>query len=99
MKYSWDNNKNRLNQHKHGFDFSDAHRIFEGNMPLLVMVDESGNYAETRYKGIGIINHTAVVVIFAECESDTVRVISLRKATRYEKKQHEKFIKDRLETY
>jgi uncharacterized DUF497 family protein len=43
-----------------------------------------------------IRGHT-VQVVFAERDPDTIRIISLRKATRRESEQYEKAIQDRLE--
>ena len=40
----------------------------------------------------------AAVVAFTERGPDTIRVISLRKATHRERKQYEKAIQDELET-
>jgi hypothetical protein len=88
MKFEWDENKNNLNIIKHGFDFNDANAIFDA--PILVILDTRENYNEDRYIGIGILDKTIVVIVFTEdTEKDIVRVISLRKATKNERKIHE----------
>ena len=38
MKFEWDEQKNQENIKKHGFDFSDAHKVFE--LPMLVNLDD-----------------------------------------------------------
>ena len=73
---------------KHGFDFADAWYIF--NEPMIVIQDTRENYGEDRFIGIGIISNIVVVIVFTEnTESDTVRVISIRKATKNEREIYE----------
>ncbi len=98
MKIIWDEAKNKRNIMVHGFDFVDAERVFQS--PLLVRLDTREDYGEDRWQGIGMLDgRIVVVVIFTEPNSDTVRVISLRKATKYERTEYEKQIKDKLGTY
>ena len=94
MKFEWDENKNRINQAKHGFDFADAFRIF--NLPMLFELDERENYGETRYFGIGLLYERVVVVIYTEPKRNTIRIISLRKALSQERKRYEQYLKNRL---
>jgi hypothetical protein len=95
MKIEWDETKNRANIRKHGFDFLDAEEVFRG--PLLVDADLREDYGEKRWRGIGRIGGRIVRVIFAEREAETIRMISLRKATSHECKEFEKAIQDGLE--
>ena len=94
MKFEWDENKNRINQIKHGFDFADAFRIF--NLPMLIQLDERENYEEPRYFGIGLLYETVVVVIYTEPKKNIIRIISLRKALSQERKRYEQYLKNRL---
>ena len=95
MEFVWDEKKNQLNIKKHGFDFTDAWEIF--NKVLLTFPDNSQDYGEERWIGIGMLsNGTVVVVVFVEKDDDTIRIISMRKANKYEKSRYEKEIKDRL---
>jgi uncharacterized protein len=88
MIFEWDENKNNLNIKKHGFDFEDAYIIF--NMPMLVISDTREDYGEDRYIGIGILKKAVVVIVYTEStEKDMIRVISLRKATKNERKIYE----------
>jgi uncharacterized DUF497 family protein len=87
MKYEWDPHKNQLNRQNHKLDFADAPLIFE--QPLLVKLDEREDYGENRWIGIGLLYMRVVVIVFTEPHPDTIRVISLRKATSYERKQYE----------
>lgn len=47
MKFEWDENKNRLNQTKHGISFEEAKEVF--NDPLhLSKLDHRFSYSEER---------------------------------------------------
>lgn len=95
MKLIWDRRKNEINIEKHGMDFADAHKIFES--PMMVGLDERKEYGEERWIGIGLLDNTRVVVIvFTESEEDTIRVISLRKATTDERKKYEQDYKNQF---
>lgn len=97
MKFEWDEAKNRQNIKKHGFDLTDAQGLFTGDMPFLVSLDAEADYGEDRWIGIGILEGiVVVVVIFTERGGDTIRIISLRKATSKERKAYEKEIQNRL---
>lgn len=95
MEFVWDEKKNRLNIKKHGFDFADAWEVF--NKVLLASLDDSQDYGEQRWIGIGMLNNGIVVVIvFVEQDDDIIRIISMRKANKNEKSRYEKEIKNRL---
>jgi uncharacterized DUF497 family protein len=51
-----------------------------------------------RWVGLGMIGARIAYVVFVERDSETVRVISLRKASNRERKAYEKTIQGRLET-
>ncbi len=95
MKFEWDEGKNQSNLIKHGFDFTDAYRIF--NLPMVVELDERDNYGEDRFVAIGLLNGRVVVIVYTEPDDETIRIISLRKALSYERKYYEQYIKNRLD--
>ncbi len=95
MKFEWDEAKNRANVRKHGFDFADAEEIFRG--VLIVDADTRRDYGESRWTGLGIVGGRVAHVVFAESGLETIRIISLRKATSRERKEFEKAVEDRLE--
>jgi uncharacterized protein len=86
MQFEWDERKNRRNQAQHGLDFAEAERVF--TPALFVDIDDREDYGEERYVGLGLLDERVVVVIFTQPDEDTIRVISLRKATSYERKQY-----------
>jgi uncharacterized protein len=94
MNFEWDERKNEVNIDKHGFDFSDAHRIFD--LPMAVDLDQRNDYGEDRWIGTGLLNGRVVVVIYTEPDGQTVRIISLRKALSYERRNYEQYLKNGL---
>ena len=98
MVFIWDEKKNQQNIKKHGFDFTDAKQVFD--KVLLASLDDSRDYGEDRWVGIGMLqNGTIVVVVFTEEDDDVIRIISMRKANKNEKEKYEQEIKYRLGPY
>ncbi len=86
MKFEWDKAKNKINIRKRGLDFADAPEIFNG--PMLIQLDTRQDYGEDRWIGLGLINNRVVVVVYTERDKgETIRIISLRKALKYERKR------------
>ncbi len=97
MRFEWDGEKNRANIRKHGFDHADAQELFSGDAPLFVTHDSRRDYGEERWRGVGLLDGVAVVVVvFTERGNDKIRVISLRRADARERKAYEAEIKNRL---
>jgi uncharacterized DUF497 family protein len=95
MKFEWDEAKNEQNIQKHGFDFTNAERVFAGPFPLFVRLDNREDYGEDRWQGIGMLDGVVVVVIvFTEPRTNITRIISMRKATKNERTEYEKRIKN-----
>jgi uncharacterized DUF497 family protein len=94
MNFEWDEQKNRTNIARHGLDFSDAWHLFE--VPMLVAPDTREAYAEQRFVGVGFLKQVVVVVVYAERENDTIRIISLRKALKHERERFGEFLKNEL---
>lgn len=96
MDFEWDEDKNQKNIRKHGLDFGDAWEIFEA--PLLEALDPRTYHGEERWSGIGFLGNRIVVVTFTPRGRDTIRIISLRKALKYERKKFEQAIRNELGT-
>ena len=92
MRFEWDERKNALNVSRHKIDFADVPLVFNG--PMVVGYDDREDYGEDRWIGIGLLRNTVIVVVFIERERDTVRIISARKANRYECQRYAEAIKD-----
>ncbi len=96
MRFEWDAEKNQGNIRKHGFDFADAEEIFAH--PMIIGSDDRESYGEDRWVGIGLLKTTVVVIVYAERDSETIRVISLRKALPHERARYAQTLKDQLGT-
>jgi len=97
VRFEWDENKNRENIRRHGFDFADACEIFD--LPMLVSPDTREAYGESRLIGIGFLRQRIAVIVFAEQDDDTIRIISLRKALKHERERFGTFLRDQLEAH
>jgi len=94
VDFEWDESKNKTNISERDLDFADARQIFDA--PMLVKIDNRKDYGEERFVGIGFLKNLVVVIVFTEPNEQTIRVISLRKALKYEREQFEKYITNQL---
>ncbi|MBH1971952.1 BrnT family toxin [Moraxellaceae bacterium AER2_44_116] len=83
MRYVWDEVKRKTNLEKHGLDFVDAEKVF--NSPLVLFEDNRAAYGEQRMVAIGSLQTLIVVLVHVE-DDNTIRIISMRQATRNETK-------------
>ena len=79
--FVWDEAKRRLNLRKHGIDFADADRIFRG--VTFTAEDTREDYGEQRFLTLGLLEDQVVSVAHTE-QGEEIRIISVRKATKYE---------------
>ena len=82
MAFEWDAGKNAVNLAKHGVDFADASRIFEG--PVLERLDDREDYGETRIAAVGVVEGRELFVVYT-MRGETRRIISARKANQHER--------------
>jgi uncharacterized protein len=87
VQFEWDDEKNEVNIRKHGIDFADVHIMFHA--PMLVDIDDRHVYGEERWIGIGPFYMIIAVIVYTERGDDTIRIISARKATKYEQQRYE----------
>ena len=88
MRFSWDPNKDRLNQRDHGIKFQEATTVFGD--PLAVTVsDPDHSIGEERILTIGQSSSGQLLVVCHLEQGDTIRIISARRATAHERKDYE----------
>jgi uncharacterized DUF497 family protein len=75
---TWDNAKRLANLDKHGLDFADLELEFLVNSVVAPVRDR-------RFKAIGSMRGRVIVVIFAPLGSESVSIISMRRANRKER--------------
>jgi uncharacterized protein len=85
MQFEWDESKRISNLRKHGVDFLDIPPVFDGS--ILTVEDERFDYGENRFVTFGLLQGRVVAVVHTEGD-DYIRVISARKATKYEQKTY-----------
>jgi uncharacterized DUF497 family protein len=95
MRFKWDKQKRQANIRKHGFDFVDAAKVFEGD--TLTILDDREEYGEERFVTLGLLKGVVVVIVHTE-EENLIRIISMRKATKNEEINYFKEIGHELET-
>jgi uncharacterized DUF497 family protein len=79
--FDWDEDKRLANAQKHGIDFADAAAIFEGD--TVTVEDDRFDYGEIRLITLGLLNGRVIAVVHTE-RGEITRIISARKATKYE---------------
>jgi uncharacterized DUF497 family protein len=79
--FVWDEAKRRLNLRKHGIDFADAEKIFQG--VTFTAEDTREDYGERRFLTLGLLEDQVVSVTHTE-QGEEIRIISIRKATKHE---------------
>lgn len=86
--FEWDNRKAQSNKKKHGITFEEASTVFGD--PLSVTIPDPGHSAgEDRFVTLGLsVNNKLIIVVHTD-RNDTIRIISARAATRYEREQYE----------
>ena len=86
MKVEWNPDKAAANLRKHGIDFADAAVSLEDHNALTI-ADEG--HAEQRFKTLALgPNLKILLVVHAQPDADTIRIISARKADRAETRQY-----------
>ncbi len=91
MEYEWDNNKNRINQYKHGISFETAILAFDDPFILTRLIDNQ-TYDEERWASTGLVNSTAIFIIHTwrlnYYGEEINRIISARAATPCEEQRY-----------
>jgi uncharacterized protein len=85
MDFEWHEAKNAANIAKHGIDFEDAIRIFDG--PVLETPDTRTDYGERRIIAFGVVDDRELAVVYTIRRGDW-RIISARRAHRSERKKY-----------
>jgi uncharacterized protein len=97
MHYEWDEEKNRLNQKKHGISFEVAALVFEDEN-CLVLLDRVDDTGEQRWLAIGTarLNASTAVIMFVvhvyreEIDGEEItRIISARRADKNEVRRYQ----------
>lgn len=85
--YVWDENKRKSNLKKHGLDFRDANLDYENPDKCTYDASRDDEY-RLMDVALAVVKGRLLTLVYAE-RDDQVRVISLRNASRTERKQYE----------
>ncbi len=97
MIFEWEEQKNSVNQAKHGLSFEEARELFTSGQDYLELYDDTHSIFEDRFIAIGIIRRGTAVVMTTEREDDVIRIISARWATKREQSLYRKYMEHRHE--
>lgn len=87
MEYEWDAVKAAENLRRHGIDFADSIKAIE-DPNRLEEIDDRFDYGEERIRIIGMAEGTILYVVTTLRDERTCRIISARRATRYEQDRY-----------
>lgn len=87
MQFNWDARKERANLAKHGVSFTEATTIF-GDPLAGTIPDPDHSLGEERLVTMGYSAQNRLIVVCHTEAGDTVRIISAREATSYERKTY-----------
>jgi len=88
MQFSWDPDKDRLNQSEHGVSFQEASTVF-GDPLAVTVADPDHSIGEERFVTIGQASASQLLVVCHTEQGDNIRIISARRATLRERKNYE----------
>ena len=95
MEFTWDEQKNRANEKKHGISFETAILVFDD--PFNVSAQDREVEGEPRWQTIGMVNGIHVLLVAHTLDVDldrgldqdddgeVIRILSARRATRRER--------------
>jgi hypothetical protein len=86
--YEWDPRKAKINRRRHGVTFEEAATVFVDPLAVTYPAPDHSD-EERREVTIGHSARQRVVFVSHTQRGDRIRIISARKATRRERKQHE----------
>ena len=89
--FEWDEEKNKLNRKNHGISFEEATEVF--NFTHLTYIDDRHDYGEVREITIGQITSLSLIVVVHTQRNGLIRIISARKALKYERSKFYEYIK------
>jgi uncharacterized DUF497 family protein len=92
IRFVWDEEKNLINQEKHGVSFEEAQTVFYDDYALLEFDEEHSELEEDSFRILGLSKKgRLLIVVHCTRESESViRLISSRKATESEKNGYDR---------
>lgn len=92
IEFEWDFDKAKQNYQKHNVSFEEAMTVWDDEYASL-FYDKKNSELEDRYIFIGYSKKNNLIVVSFTQRENKYRIISSRKATNNERKNHERNIK------
>jgi len=89
MVFQWDPKKAARNVLKHGVSLEEASSVFADLLSLTIFDPLHSKRGEDRFVTIGMSHRHRLLVVVHSDQDDRIRIISARRATRYERTQYE----------
>ncbi len=96
LQFEWDPAKAEQNERKHGLSFEQASKLFTSGVDYWEAFDSEHSIDEERYVAIGPIAKGLVMVVRAERDESTIRIISARLATKKERRLYFAYSRTKL---
>jgi len=91
LKYEWDEYKSLVNKQKHKVSFEEAATVFD--YPLSVTFDDPDHsIIDKRELTIGYSIKNRLLIVSSTIRKNSIRIISVRLATKQERKEYEEGI-------
>ena len=87
MEFEWDTRKAELNERKHGVSFNEASEAFR-DPNAIEFFDEVNSDDEIRFRLLAFSPKRLLFVGYTVRNSETIRIITARKATTVEKRYY-----------
>ncbi len=88
MKIVWDESKRATNASNHGIDFADVRDHFDFAAAAILAAHPAAN-RRARFKAVGRLDGDLVTVVFSPLGSEAISLISVRRASRRERLDHD----------
>jgi len=86
IEFEWDDDKDRINQIKHGVSFNTGASIF--NDATIDSVDDREDYGEVRYIALGQVESVVMKVVYTIRGEGRYRIISVQRANKHEQSNY-----------
>lgn len=86
IKFEWNKRKAQQNLQKHQVDFTEASTVFADKLSITIP-DPDHSEDEERWVTIGLSNRQRLLVVIHTEEEETIRIISARRADRFEQRK------------
>lgn len=88
MQFEWNPEKAEINLNKHGVSFKEGVTVFNDDLSV-TFPDPDHSFREMRYLTIGLSNNNLLLVISHTDRDKRIRIISVRLATKKERRFYE----------